>query len=200
MGLSKEELDGLMKIEGGVRGAVFQTDAGFVLQERGDEGLKKLEERVSELGYRIPYREAGSLDLYPIGLRVISLLVIKDTFGWGDDKLREMGHAAPQASFIVKLLMRFFASWGRFVGELPSYWMRHYTVGRLEVSKADEKTKEIVVHIRDFKIHPIMCVYLEGFFERIYEFIVGRGKGKVVETKCMFKGDPYHEFASTVKG
>jgi hypothetical protein len=78
--IKKEELDKLMKIEGEVRGVVFQTDAKYVLEKEGEEGLKKLEERVKGLGYPIDYRKGEALDSHPIGLRVISLLLIKDTF------------------------------------------------------------------------------------------------------------------------
>jgi hypothetical protein len=188
-----------MKIEGEVRGVVFQTDARYILEKEGEEGLKKLEERVRELGYPIDYRTAGALNFYPLGLRAISLLLIKDTFGWGDEEIREMGYAAPQTSFIVKLLMRFLADFKKFVGGLPENWTRHWTRGEMEVLKMDEKTKEVALRLKDIKIHPILCLYLEGYFRRIYEFVVGKGKGEVKETKCMFNGDPYHEYIATTK-
>jgi hypothetical protein len=189
-----------MKIEGEVRGVVFQTDAKYVLEKEGEEGLKKLEKRVRERGYPIDYRTVEALNFYPLGLRGISLLLIKDTFGCGDEEIREMGYAAPQTSFIVKLLVKFSADWKKFISEIPGIWIKHWTRGKIEVPKTDEKTKEVVLRLKDVKIHPILCLYLEGYFKRIYEFVVGKGKGEVKETKCMFKGDPYHEYVVTIKG
>ena len=83
-GINKKELENVMEIKGEVRGAVFQTDAKYVLEREGEEGLKKLEERVKKLGYKIDYRTAKATNWYPAILRIISLLLIKDTFGWPD--------------------------------------------------------------------------------------------------------------------
>jgi hypothetical protein len=198
--INKSELDEFLKIEGEVKGVVFQTDSKYVLQKEGEEGLKKLEKRIAELGYPIDYRKKGeALDLNPIGLRVISLLVIKDTFNWPDSEIRNMGYAAPGFSFVVKLFAHFFISLKKSASEYPSYWTMHYTIGNLEVIDLDENSKEITIHLNDFKIHPIMCLYLEGYFERIYEFAVGKGKGNCTETKCMFKGNPHHEYVFKMK-
>jgi histidyl-tRNA synthetase len=75
--IKKEELDKLMKIEGEIKGVAFQADAKYILEKEGEEGLKKLEKRVKEFGYPIDYRTVRALNFYPIGLRVISLLLIK---------------------------------------------------------------------------------------------------------------------------
>jgi len=138
--IRKKELDKFMEIEGETKGVVFQTDAKYVLKKEGEEGLKKLEKRIKELGYPIDYRKGEALDLHPVGLRVISLLLIKDTFGWQDAELRRMGYVAPGNSFIVKLLMRFF-SLKKFTDEVPRYWRMHYTIGNIEVINLDEKSK-----------------------------------------------------------
>jgi len=196
----KKQLDKLLELQGEVKGVVFQTDGKYILQKEGEEGLKKLEKRVKELGYPIDYRKKGeALDLSPIGLRVISLLIIQDTFNWQDSEIRNMGYAAPGFSFVVKLFMHFFISLKKSANEYPSYWTLHYTIGNLEVISLDEKSKDVTIHLNDFKVHPIMCLYLEGYFERIYEFAVRKGKGNCTETKCMFEGDPYHEYVFKMK-
>jgi hypothetical protein len=192
--IKKEELDKLMKIEGEVRGVVFQTDAKYVLEKEGEEGLKKLEERVKELGYPIDYRGGESLDSHPIGLRVISLLLIKDTFGWSDPEIKRMGYMAPRTSFMVKILIRFFVSFKKVMTESPKYWTKHYTIGSLEVINLDEETKDVTIRLKNFKIHPILCQYYQGYFEMMHEFAAGKAGVESKETKCMFKGDPYHEY------
>jgi len=193
--ISKKELESLKEIKGEVRGAVFQTDARYVLEKEGEKGLKKLEDRLKGLGCKIDYRKARATDWYPIGLRIISLLVIQDTFDWSDKEIREMGKTAPKFSFIVKFIFKIFAPAGKLVKEIPGYWKEHYAVGKLEVTKFDEKNKEMILDLKDFKVHPIFCLYLEGYFERVLLFVE---KGvKVEETKCMFKNAPYHEYFFT---
>jgi len=192
------ELENLMKIKGEVKGVVFQTDADYILKKEGEQGLKKLEKRIKELGYPIDYRKGKALDLHPIGLRVISLLLIKDTFDWSDEEIRNMGYTAPTTSFIVKLLMKFFVSFMKFMSVVPGYWEKHYTAGNLEVINLNDKTKDATLHLKDIKIHPLFCLYLEGYFERMYQLVVGK-EGRCRETKCMLKGDPYHEYVLRLK-
>lgn len=196
--LNKEEIDKLLEVKGEVKGVVFQTDGKYVLEKEGEEGLKKLEKRVKELGLPIDYKKGKALDSHPIGLRIISLLLIKDTFDWSNEEIRNMGYMAPTTSFIVKLLMRFFVTFKKFMNEVPRYWEKHYTVGELETVKLDDETKEAVIRLKDIKFRPLFCLYLEGYYERLYQFIVGK-EGRCRETKCMFKGASYHEYVFWLK-
>ena len=195
--ITKEELDKLVGIKGEVRGAVFQTDAKNVLAKEGEEGLQKLEKRVKDLGYDIDYRSGKATDWHPVGLRIISLLLIKDTFNWSDAEIREMGKRAPKFSFLVKFIFKLFAPLGKLIKEIPSDWKEHYTIGEMEVTKFDKENKEMVLYVKDFKIDPIFCIYLEGYIERILLFVEQGVKTR--ETKCMFRGDPYHEYTSQWK-
>lgn len=192
--ITKEELDKLMEVKGKVRGAVFQTDAKNVLEKEGEEGLQKLEKRVKDLGYDIDYRSGKATDWHSVGLRIISLLLIKDIFNWSDDEIREMGKRAPKFSFLVKFIFKLFAPLKKLVKEIPSDWKEHYTVGEMEVLKFDEENKEIIIRVKDFKIDPIFCGYLEGYIERVLLFVQHEVITK--ETKCMFRGDSCHEYTS----
>lgn len=190
--IKTEELKKLMKIEGKVRGVVFQTDLKYVLEKGGEAGLKKLEKRLKDLGSPIDYRGAKVLDWYPIGQRIISLLTIKELFNLSDQKIREMGSLAPKFSFVVKFLFKVFHPIKKLVKEIPRFWKEHYTIGELEVTKFDEKKKEIIIHLRGIKLAPLFCCYLEGFFESVLRFIEIKARAR--ETKCANKGDPYHEY------
>ncbi len=192
--LDKNELQNIIDIPGEVKGVVFQTDANYVLQKMGEPGLKKLEERVKTLGLTINYHEASALKTYPIGLRVASLLLIADTFSWNEAEIRQMGYEAPKTSFVVKLLMKFFVSFVRLMQEVPKYWQEHYTVGVLEPIKIDDAKKEAILHLKDISIHPLFCKYLEGYFEKIYEFALEGKRGSCTEVECQFKGAPYHSY------
>jgi len=168
--LNKEELKKISQLKGETRGVVFQTDAKYVLMKEGEKGLKKLEEKSEELGFKIPYQTAKSLDWEPLGLRIVSLLLIKDTFNLSDSEIREMGYFAPKVSFIIKLLMKYFVSIKKTIENVPRYWVQHHTVGEIIVDKADEEQKEIIVRMKTPEFHPIFYTYLEGYYERIARF------------------------------
>jgi len=192
--ISKEEIKKLMEIEGEVRGVVFQTDAEYVRLKKGEEGLKILKEKTKELGYPIEYEQIKTMDWYPVGLRVVSLLAAKEAFNWGNEEIWDMGNSAPKYSFIVKLLLKYFLSLRRSLEETSTYWRKHYTVGDLEFVELNEEKKYFILRLKNFKLHPILCTYLTGYFHRFGQYVIKGEKITIEETKCMFKGDPYHEF------
>ena len=103
----KNAADEIMRgMDGRVRGVVFQTDASYVQRTQGTEGLERVEARLRELGHPVDYRRAKAMDWYPLGLRVLSLLAVRDTFDLSKEGIWTMGDAAPKFSFIVKVMMR----------------------------------------------------------------------------------------------
>ena len=108
--LTLEEIEEVMRIEGKARTVALRTDAAFITKCVGKEGLKMVEDRLQNLGYPISYEEMRALDWCPMGLRVLSLLVIKDVFNWGDENIRAIGYAAPIYSFVARLFMKALAS------------------------------------------------------------------------------------------
>jgi len=190
--LNKEELDKLLKIKGEVKGVVFQTDTAFIIKKEGEEGLEKLKKRAKELGYELPYGKAKAMTWYPVGLRPISLLLMKDTFGWTDKDIRELGYYTPSVSFIVKVLMKFVVSLKKIAQKSGEYWRKHYTIGELGLIKFDEKNKELVLRQTNFEIHPIMYVLFEGYYERMFNFVGPNLKGRF--EKATYKGKPCHLF------
>jgi len=197
--LDKNELQKIINIPGEVKGVVFQTDANFILQNKGEAGLKQLEEQAKILDLPINYRETSALKTYPIGLRVASLLLIKDTFNFNDEEIRRMGYEAPKTSFVVKLLMKFLVSFAKLMKEVPGYWSEHYTVGSLESININDERKEASIYLRDIMIHPIFCRYLEGYFEKIYELSLAGKKGDCKEIECAFSGATSHHYELKLK-
>lgn len=196
--LTKEEIEKLLATPGKVRGVVFQTDAEYVRNKKGKDGVAALEKELARLGCPIDYGKIKAISWYPLGLRVVSLLVIKNIFDLKDEDIEEMGNLAPKYSLIVKLLMKYFLTIDMTYRESPKYWEKHYTVGRLETPGYSLKEKYFIVRIVDFKVHPILCVYFRGYFKRISQFLLQDAKiFKTQETKCLFRGDPYHEILIT---
>lgn len=188
----REDFQEILKIAGEVRGVVFQTDREYILKKWQREGLEKIKEKAKNLEIEIPYEGVKTMEWYPIAKRVISLLLIKETFGLEDKEIREIGSLAPKFSPVVKLLFKLFKPIEKFAKEIPRYWKEHYTLGELEVIKAKEKEKEMVLHLKGIEIHPIFCLYLEGYFEGVMRFIYPQTQCQ--ERKCTFKGDPWHEY------
>ncbi len=193
--LNKETIDKLMEIKGEGRGVVLKTDEEYVLKEKGKEGLEKVEKRLEELGHPIKYDQIKTMDFYPVGLRVLSLLVIKEIFNFGDEDIRKMGTFATKMSLIIRLFTQYFLSVRRVVmKESPKMWNKHWTVGRLVPVELDEKKKYAVIRVEGFDLHPVYCVYLKGYFAGIVQMLIKAPNIDSQETKCAFKGDPYHEF------
>ena len=190
-----EEIKKLMEIEGGVRGGVFKTDALYVLSKEGENGIKKVEKLAQEIGCPINYNQFKTMEWYPLGLRAISLILIKKVFDWDDKEISKMGNEAPKYSFITRMLLKYFLSAERSFIESPKYWKKHYSAGRLEPFEFNEKEKYIILRLHDFKVHSILCNYFfeNGYFLRIAQYGIKSDEISSHETKCVFRGDPYHE-------
>ncbi len=193
--LTKNEIDKILKVKGQARGVVFQTDAQYILEKKGQAGLKKVEAAIKKTGQPISYgKEIRATGWYPLSWRAISLLIIKETFGWGEKEILEMGYAAPKHSFIVRALLRYFVSLDKTFNESAKYWREHYSIGQLEAPEVNVDTKRLVLRLKDFKVHPILCQYFRGYFKSVALLAVKTDKMTIKETKCVFRGDPYHEF------
>lgn len=191
--ISKEELDELMKIKGEVRGVAIKGEMDFVLKEEGKEGFKKLKDTMEALGYPIEYRKIKPMDFYPLGLHGTVQLAIKRLFNWDDKKFQEMGRFEAKTSLITRLFMRYFFSSEKIVEEAPKMWREYFTVGDLKIIEYDEEKGYSISRLENFRIHPIQCQVLIGYFSSIVQMVIG---GRVIgeETKCVFRGDEYHEF------
>jgi len=198
--LDKNTIEEILKIKGEVRGAVFQTDASYVLRKEGEAGLEKFKVAIAQTGQPIKYgKEIKATGWYPLSWRVISLMVIKDVFNWDDQEITKMGFSAPKHSFIVKTLLRYFVSLEKTFTESSKYWREHYSIGELHAPEIDIKGKRLVIQLKDFKVHPILCTYFTGYFKAITGLVVRSEDMNIIEDKCSFKGDSYHQFTISWK-
>ncbi len=198
--LNKKIVNNLLKsIKGDVRGVVFKTDAEFIKEKFGEEGLEKLQSAAKKMDIPIDYKgEINATRWYPLSWRVLSILLIQEVFGWNDEKIIEMGEAAPKYSFIIKTLLRYFLSLEKTFSEISKYWDEHYSVGKLVVPDPTVVNENyLLFYLKDFKVHPIMCEYYKGYFLSVCKLIIKSENMVIEETKCMFKGDDYHEFKIT---
>jgi len=193
--ITKETAKELMKIKGEVRGVTFKTDIEYILKEKGQEGLRKIEKELEKLGVSIKYKEMNTMTFYPVGFRALSLLVIKKVFNFSDEKIKEMGFFATKVSLIIKLFTRYFLSLQRvFFREAPRIWKKHWTVGELIPVELNEEKRYAIIRLKNFDLHPVYCRYLSGYFCGVLNLIVKSTTITSEETKCTFLGDEYHEY------
>ncbi len=192
--LTKEDAEDIMKVEGKARGVCFQVDVEYIKKIGGKEGMNKVKKELQKLGYPIEYEKIKATEWRPLRLRILSLLVIKDVLNLSDEDIKTMGDIAPKFSLIAKLFMKALMSPQLAISDVPKYWKKHYTVGEVDVEELNLEKKYMIVCVKDFKLHPVHCKYLEGYFGRLTKFLFPDEKVKAKETKCMFKGDAYHEY------
>jgi hypothetical protein len=194
--LTKEKAQELMKIPGEVRGVGIKSDWEVILREKGKEGLKKLEEKMAELGYPLKYEEIKEMNFYPLGYDAISVLAIKEIFNFDEKELEEFESKAIRFSIFLRIFLRYTISPNLLIKEAPKMWRRHYTVGDLEIVKFDKKEKIVILRLKNFAIHSLYCIILKSYFAKTLEIVVG-SKVNSKETKCTFREDEYHEFLFT---
>jgi len=191
--ISKKEVDELMKIKGEARGISIKGEAEFILKEKGEEGLKKLEDTMAKIGCPIKYSELKSLSFYPLKYEAITTLVLKEVFNFKEEDFRKVGAFEAKLSLIIKMFLQYFFSLGLMAKKAPIIWKRYYTVGNLTVPEFNKKEKYAILRLENFKLHSSHCRTLEGFFATLVQMVV-KDSVTCKETKCTFKGDEYHEF------
>jgi hypothetical protein len=182
-----------MKIEGSGRGGSMRAHIDFILKEEGEEGLERLENTMVELGHPINYRELKAMEPFPLRLEAITLLAIKRIFDYDDKKLQEMGEFVVKFSIIIKLFMKYFISLEKLLKVGPSMWRKGGTMGDLIIAEYDKESRHAVIRIANYRTHPVYCPIFRGYFLGAIKMIV-KGEPTIEETKCIYRGDEYHEF------
>ena len=192
--LSKEIVDRFMSFKGEVRGVSLKNYAEFILKREGEEGLKKVEEELAEIGYPIKYSELSTMSFYPIGFQAITIAVMRKVLNYDDKTFYELGGFQPKISFIIRLFMRYFVSLDVVAKKVPDIWRKSYTVGNLEVAELNKEKKYMILRLKDFPCNPLQCQQtLRGYFPGILQMIT-KSETTCEEVKCPFKGDEYHEY------
>ncbi len=192
--LTKKLADKLMKTEGATRGFNLEHDREWILKEKGEEGLKKVEKELERIGRPIHYKQLKTMDFYPAGMRALSLLAIKKVFDLSKEEIKEVFVSHAKRSLIVKLFAKYFYSLSLTLRKTSEMWERYWTKGELVTEKHSPEEKLVVLRLKDFELHPLFCYCLEGYFVTIAELVTGSKEVRCRETKCTFEGAPYHEF------
>lgn len=192
--ITSEMVQDLMKIEGKTRGATLKTDAEYILKKGGQGYLRKIEEAFERFNFPFKYGEVNPMAFYPIGLRILSLLIIKEALDLKKDKIREIGEVASKTSLIMKFFMQYFLSLKKTFSLAPQIWKKYYSVGDLRPIELNEEKRFMILRLENFNVHPILCSYLEGFLTTLLKMIVKSPNCHCEEEKCFFRGGENHEY------
>ena len=192
--ITKETIKELMNIKGETRGVSIKGDLEYILYKEGKEGLKKIEDELERLGYPdIKYKTLGSMRIYPVGYEALTFVLIKNLFNFDKEEFIKMGEFNAKVSLVVRLFMKYFVSLELMAKQAPRFWKEYYTEGDLKIVELNNEKRYMIIRIENFHHHPFHCLTIEGYFMTIIKMILGK---PVIsqETKCVHKGDEYHEF------
>ncbi len=191
--IPKEEIEKMMNLKGKARGMAIKGEAEFILHEKGEEGLKRLEEEMAKLGCPVDYRKMKAMSFYPVKYEGLTTLILKEVFNFSDDDFRKAGIFESKISFILRMFLRYFYSIKSMAKEASKIWEKYYDFGSLTVKELDEEKKQGVLVVKDFNHHPCYCRTLEGFIGSIVAMITNTD---VVcrEVKCPHWGHEHHEY------
>ncbi len=192
--LNKEVVKKLMKLKGETRGFNILPDRKWILKNKGEEGLEKVEKEAAKAGYPLHYDDLKVMSFYPAGLRAISLLSIKKAFDLDNEGIRGVCEFHLKQNLITKLFTKYFYSIPSTLKNAPKMWERHWTKGKFIVEEYDEEEKRVVIKIKDFEVHPVFCRCLEGYFAALANLVVGGNEAVCREKKCTFDEDNLHEY------
>ena len=190
--ISKEEFEELMKTEGEVRGVAFQTETNFVLEKKGKDVLKKLEDEMARLGH--PYSNIKAMEFYPLGLLIVALTIIKKLLNFTDEDFQEMGKFEAKSSLIIRISMKYFVSLDRIVKEVPKMWRKYYSIGDFQITGLNKEKKEAVMKIENFDLHPILCQVFIGYFTSLIKMITKSDQITCEKTECSGESNECHQF------
>ena len=188
--------DEKLKIKGRVRGTAFKEDFSYVKEVEGEAGLAKLKQSLKKSPYpEILNTNIGTFEWYPLEWHVYILLKCKEIFGWTDKDIVDFGYKVTKYTIFLKLYLKYFFSVEKAIKKSHEYCREIYDQGDVVVEKADFKNKIIIIKIKNFKIHPILCNVVLGYLQSLGEMVFGKGKdAQAKEIKCEFRGDHYHEY------
>ena len=177
------------------RGEDVKNVINYVIKKEGESGLAELYKELAKCGYKIPdIEKINAIDWIPSSLPTIVMLTSAKIFNWSEEDIINEGKTVASFSLFLKTFIKYFVSPKRTFEIAAKNWHKHFTFGRMEVADYDSSNKRLVIRLHHFKKHPITCIYLGGFCSKIVSVATGNSDVKIRETKCEFKGDPYHEY------
>lgn len=184
----------LKEVEGNVKADVILVQRDYILQKEGEEGLRRLEEKLKELGVDIDFQKMKGASWEKEWKNSLITVVAKEIFNWTEEDIFEMGRYSPRASFFIKMMMQYVVSLDVLFNNTNVYWKKQQDFGEMESVELNKEERYAIVRIKNFRTHPLLCVYHTGYFKGAVEFVTKSKNVTVEETECAHKGGRYDEF------
>lgn len=191
-----KEIKEQKKLTGQERGVDIKYLVKSVKERWGDEGYNRVIQELEKNGYKMPdVSKYDDMEWIPWHVVNIFFLGMIKVFNLQEDEIVDIARGvATSPSPIVKLYVKYFANPEKTIKYAAKRFRTYYSQGEMALESIDKEHKEIVLRIKDIKRHPYACIWDVGSIGRALEIATGWKIINQTETKCMFKGDPYHEF------
>ncbi|MFA4998973.1 MAG: hypothetical protein WC514_03050 [Candidatus Paceibacterota bacterium] len=189
----KDEFDEMTKVKGEMRGNGPRNIGEFILKQEGERGLKQVEDIMGKLGYPIKYTKIDPMGFQPLWLVSITLLAAKRLFNFSNEDFQKMGEADVKFTSIQRLFMKYFISIEQAAKAASKMWAKYNIEGNLELAEYNEKERRVVLRVTNWALNEYHCQYLIGYFRAVTQ-MAAKGVATCEETKCVHRGDKYHEF------
>ena len=176
---------------GNCRGVTFSTNFRYIKQKKGIKSVSDVEAEMAARERPLTMGNVKDTGWYPLKTRFIFLEVIRDTLGWDEEKIFEMGQEAPAASSVMSYYLRDLKSIELALENSPMYWKKHYDVGYLQPEDISDGSGKL--RLGNFPSTPLMCKYLCGYYRGV-ALLTGAGSVEVTETKCACNDGDEHLF------
>jgi len=191
----KKEIENLKKLSGEERGIDIKYLVNCVIKRKGNKGLKRVIAELKKNGYELPdLAKINNMDWISISIPTIFLVASVKCFNWQEKDIIQMGREVLSFSNILKIFIKYFSSIEKTFKLAARKWDKCYSIGELSIKYDEQEKNKIIIYLKNFKKHPFVCLYHLGTFSEFIEVITGKKVVRAKETKCPFKGDPYHEF------
>ncbi len=198
--MTEEELqkiaDKLKNFPGKVKGDIFLNHAEYIKYKEGDEGIKKVEDKMAELGVPIKIEEVDQMSWQSEGISSLLVIVAKEVFNWTEEDIFEWGRFRTKVSFTLKLVARYFMSIRMLATQAEKLWNKNFDFGEIETILEEDK-RRVTLRVKGFNMHPLICIFHSGYFKGVIELCVRSKNIKVEQVKCVHRGDEYCEHLVT---
>jgi hypothetical protein len=163
-------------------------------EKEGDFAIERMEKKLEEMGCPLKFKEINSFKWYKDPFCSVFMISFADEFGWGEEEIFNLGRFSPQYSMVIKIALRHILSLKKAFDYAPNLWRRNVDYGILYPHEFNEKGKYMIFRLKEYALHPLVCIYIRGCLTSLFEQIGGKEKIKVEEKSCVFNGADYHEY------
>ncbi len=170
----KKEFADINKLKGEERALDLKYVTEYVKKKEGEVKYNLLLKKLKKIGFILPeINESDKMDWIPMKIPVFFVIASAKFFNWNRQNIINMGRNFITFSPLLKIFIKYFISPEKTLGSGAENWKKHYTLGELELVKYNEQEKEIVLHIKNFKTHPVDYIFIIGSLEKMGELSLG---------------------------